>query len=144
MEERSMIIEAAPFAGMVGRIETIPPELFEPLGKWPTVDIKGQFLEFAAELRAFVPVPGTDYEYLYQVLVPFEDERKEHGHSWWVALCYVDLGDPPVAVIVEGERIVPTMGDVVVLPPVTKHAVEPSQSERMRLSVAMLVKGPRP
>lgn len=61
----------------------------------------------------------------------------EHKHPEHTLIYYVDVGDPPCAIIVAGERVIPEAGTAIYLPPGTPHAVELSKSETPRLSLAI-------
>lgn len=63
----------------------------------------------------------------------------EHVHAEWVALFYVDPGDPPLPVIIEGEEVMPKAGDVVVIPPGTSHYTNQYEGKRPRILTAVLV-----
>ena len=73
------------------------------------------------DLRALIPVPGREWKKERHVLLEYGKRIAAHDHPEWVALFYVDPGDPPVAIIVEGERVEPEPGLVIVLPPGTWH-----------------------
>jgi quercetin dioxygenase-like cupin family protein len=110
------------------------------LGKWP------EFTELLDAMRECIPVKGKkDWIKDIHVIVEKGDEIKPHAHvGEWTAIFYVDPGDPPCAIIVDGTRIVPKPGDCIVLSPGMTHAVEKSKSERTRISFAMLVEAGGP
>lgn len=62
-----------------------------------------------------------------------------HRHVEWVALFYVDPGDPPLPVIIEGERVQPKAGDCIVIPPGTYHETEAYEGRRPRILTAVMV-----
>lgn len=62
-----------------------------------------------------------------------------HKHEEWVALFYVDPGDPPLPVIIEGESVQPEAGQVVVIPPGVWHHTENYQGSRPRILTAVMV-----
>ena len=107
------------------------------LGKWEI------FKPLLNDIRACIPVDGTD-DWTKDIHVIVEEGKRipEHKHAEWTAIFYVDVGDPPCAILIEDERVIPKPGDVVVLRPDTRHEVEISKSERERISFAMLVEVP--
>ena len=90
-------------------------------------------------VRGLVPVPGSHWEHWVHVVIACGESRSRHSHPEWTAIYYEQPGDPPAAVVVDGQRIEPEHGMVVVLPPGTVHYVERSQSSTPRVSYAMLV-----
>jgi mannose-6-phosphate isomerase-like protein (cupin superfamily) len=104
------------------------------IGEHPTL------LPIFDALRKFIPMPGErDWRRAAQVILETGKNIARHDHPEWVALYYVDPGDPPVAVHIEGDRIEPENGMVIVMPPGTWHSVEESRSARERLAFAILV-----
>ncbi len=68
------------------------------------------------------------------------DSVDVHQHPrTYAATYYVDPGEPPVALLVDGERIVPEAGMVVVIPPMVPHGIEKNTGQRDRVSFAILV-----
>ena len=106
------------------------------LGKWD------EFKPLLKSMRECVPVPGDDWVKDIHVLVEQGTGIAEHKHDEWTAIFYVDPGDPPCAILIEGERVIPEAGQLFVLLPGVMHAVEISHSERTRISFAMLVEQP--
>lgn len=104
------------------------------LGKEP------RFEPLLDEIRACIPVEGSrDWTKDIHVLVQKDDSISEHAHSEWTAIYYVDPGNPVCAIVIEGERVEPEPGQVIVLSPNTVHEVEKSKYESERISFAMLV-----
>ena len=63
-----------------------------------------------------------------------------HQHSrTYAATYYVQPGDPPVALLVDGERIIPERGMVIVIPPMVPHGIERNTGDLDRVSFAILV-----
>lgn len=62
-----------------------------------------------------------------------------HEHVEWVALFYVDPGNPPHPVIIDGETVQPKAGDCVVMPPGVPHHVEPYPGKQPRILTAVMV-----
>lgn len=77
----------------------------------------------------------------YQSHLLLQDGRAvdEHQHPEWVALFYVDAGDPPHPIVIEGERVQPKNGDCLVMPPGVRHHVEPYESKHPRILFAVLL-----
>lgn len=104
------------------------------LGKWD------EFTDLLDTMRSHIPVPGKrDWIKDIHVLLKQGECRLPHQHREWTAIFYVDPGDPVCAIVVEGERLEPKPGDLIVLEPETMHEVEKSKSEQTRISFAMLV-----
>lgn len=106
-----------------------------PLGlaKW--------FPELSQEIRNCIPDDGEIHSDI-PVVVPQGSKHNAqvpHKHFEWTAIYYVDLGDPPCPILIDGIPVLPEPGDVVVLEPNTLHEVETSKSERERISFAMRV-----
>ena len=74
------------------------------------------------------------------IIVPPGESVDVHQHPrTYAATYYVDPGDPPVALLVDGKRIVPEAGMVVVIPPMVPHGIEKNTGQRDRVSFAILV-----
>lgn len=105
------------------------------------------FSELQSEIRALVPVPGTDWCHDIEVHIrPHQRDhqgQRWHSHVEWTAIFYVAVGSPVVPILVRDETcdvlIEPSPGDCVVLSPGTEHRVDDSNSDIERLSFAMLV-----
>ncbi len=93
--------------------------------------------ELIALLRPHIPVEGDDWTYLWHLTVQPGSNAFPHSHNGWTACYYEDVGDPPCAIILNGERIVPKNGDIIVVPPGVEHSVETNEGERPRLSHAL-------
>lgn len=91
----------------------------------------------------FALLPGGDMfitstgEPVVPVVLYNGDVIPSHRHPEHTLVYYVSVGDPPCAIIVEGERVVPEPGTAIYLPPGTLHAVEASESETPRISLAI-------
>ena len=89
------------------------------------------------ELYALFPQPGEPSHKPVWVRVSKGGQVAPHRHSQWTLVYYLEPGDPPVAIVVLGERILPQAGHCLILPPMTDHAVEKSESEIQRVSFAL-------
>jgi mannose-6-phosphate isomerase-like protein (cupin superfamily) len=96
------------------------------------------------ELGAVVPIMRD--------LIPAEGKMREsrkilhhgkhvsaHKHVEWVALFYIDPGNPPLPVIIDGERVQPKAGDCVVMPPGVPHYTEAYKGKSPRILTAVMV-----
>lgn len=109
-----------------------------------------KFLPLLDEMRSHVPINGNDYVKDIDVLIEPGQKNHQgqvpHAHAEWTAIFYVDPGDPPVPILIEGKnsvfRVEPEPGDLIILEPGVEHWVAPSMSDRPRLSFAMLVEDP--
>lgn len=63
----------------------------------------------------------------------------EHSHEEWVALFYIDPGDPPLPIMIEDKPVQPKAGDVVVMPPGVPHYTGRYQGSQPRILTAVLV-----
>ena len=71
-------------------------------------------------------------------IVLYHGEKVDlHAHPEWTLIYYIRAGDPPVALLIDGERFKPIPNTAIILPPNTPHAVEISKSTAPRLSVAL-------
>ena len=74
------------------------------------------------------------------IVVKPGDSVDVHQHPrTYAATYYVDPGEPPVALLVDGKRIIPQRGMVVVIPPMVPHGIERNTGKRDRVSFAILV-----
>ncbi len=74
------------------------------------------------------------------IIVPPGESVGAHQHPRTYAATYcVEPGDPPVALLVDGERIVPEPGMVIVIPPMVSHGIEKNRGQCDRVSFAILV-----
>jgi len=74
------------------------------------------------------------------IIVPPGESVDVHQHPrTYAATYYVEPGEPPVALLVDGKRIVPEAGMVVVIPPMVAHGIEQNTGDRDRVSFAILV-----
>ena len=117
----------------------IPTEVYEAATRVipPGMHVDGM----AESIRDYFPVEGDNWSKALPVVISKGSNIKEHKHSEWTGVFYVDLGDPPCAIIIEGERVEPQKGDLIIMEPNTLHSVEQSASNRDRISFAMLVEG---
>ena len=80
------------------------------------------------------PVP-VERRRLYLVVVPPGKRIIEHSHREWVALFYIAPTDTPV--IIDGREHLPSVGEVLVIPPNTPHSVPENKTGQRRVSVAL-------
>ena len=74
------------------------------------------------------------------IIVPPGESVDEHQHPrTYAATYYVDPGDPPVALLIDGAPIYPERGMVVVIPPMVPHGIARNMGTRDRVSFAILV-----
>jgi len=90
-------------------------------------------------MREAVPVPGRSWDRESHVILEHGQAVAAHTHPEYVALWYVDLGDPPQPLYIEGQPVTPFPGECIVLAPGILHSVSASTSKRTRLTFAMLV-----
>lgn len=95
--------------------------------------------EFLGAMRELLPFPGEDIHSVVPLVWHKGDSVAPHVHPEHTLIYYVRLGSPPVPVIVEREPVLPKPGELIILPPGTKHAVPTSHSVTTRLAIAMRV-----
>lgn len=138
LEKLSKWIHAIPIEDYFECARARPPGL----GKDP------RFLQLQLDMRALVPIPGSDWVHDIDVLIePGETNhqgQRRHSHTEWTSIFYVEPADVPTYLVkgVEVWRIEPEPGDVLIIPPDIEHWVGKHDSDKTRLSFAMLVKEP--
>lgn len=92
-------------------------------------------------MRKLIPLPEDTYpEYRESRKILHKGKHvAAHSHIEWVALFYVDLGEPPLPVFIDSVEVMPKAGDCVVIPPNVPHHTELSESPRPRILTALLV-----
>ena len=89
------------------------------------------------DLYELFPHPGQASHIERLVTVMRGRELRAHKHPQHTLVFYIDVGDPPVPIIVSGEEIKISPGMAVLMPPHTLHAVPKSHSDRPRVSIAL-------
>ena len=103
------------------------------LGKWP------ELRRLRDDMRALIP-SDLPLQKDGCIVVPPGEGRPTHKHPrTFAAIYYVDPGEPPVALVVDGKRIIPARGLVVVIPPMVPHGIETNTGQRDRVSFTILV-----
>lgn len=96
------------------------------------------------EIRAEVPISGDDWVKDIEVLVEPGQRNHQgqvsHAHDEWTAVFYVDPAGVPI--YINDLAYYPNPGDVVVMPPLVVHRVAENNTDKPRLSFAMLVEDP--
>ncbi len=88
-------------------------------------------------LYSHFPQPGKATHVETPVILSQGKDIGVHQHPQWLLIYYVHVGDPPCAVIVENERVIPENGTALLLRPGVVHGVELSCSVTPRLSLAL-------
>ncbi len=91
------------------------------------------------KLFDYFPIPGKPRteDPIITVITKRGGLTPTHTHPEWTMIYYVTVGDPTVAIVVDGEREVPEPGMAFLLWPHTPHSVEKSKSAEVRLSIAL-------
>ena len=92
--------------------------------------------EIIEKLRAWIPVDGEEWTYLWRLVVLPGSRVDNHLHIGWTACYYEEVGDGG-CVILNGERMYPKNGDVILFPPKAAHEVEENTGTVPRRSFAL-------
>jgi len=89
------------------------------------------------ELYALFPQPGEPSHIERLVIVNITRRIASHKHPQHTLVFYIDVGDPVVPLLCNGESIDIAAGMAILMPPNMLHAVAHSYSKRPRVSLAL-------
>ncbi len=90
-------------------------------------------------MRGCIDKPGHDIHSVVPVVWQRGQGVHEHTHPEHTVIFYVDLGDPPVPILLRDGPYTPERGETLILGPGEPHGVPTSHSKRPRICVALRV-----
>jgi len=97
----------------------------------------GSIGAFWDALRQFCPKPGNDRKKVVIMQVKTGRQIRPHTHPEWTLLYYLEPANTPI--IINDKPYIPKSGELIVLEPDVLHSVAKNESDKKRISFAMLV-----
>lgn len=95
--------------------------------------------QFLGDMRDMIERPGHDIHSVVPLVWHKGEGVSIHWHPEYTLIFYVQLGDPPVPIVLENGVYTPQPGETLILSPNTAHQVPPSLSDAPRIAIAMRV-----
>jgi len=113
-------------------------EFFNVIGD--TFERGADFETLVRRMRSKIPIDGIGWARGFRLILHPGAQSREHTHTGWVGLYYIDAADTPL--VVGDVKLFPAPGSIVIIPPETMHHVPQNVSDRVRMTYHIMVTEP--